>query len=136
MICMGNLGGVFSCKNTPECHTETHKCSLFPYKQVNGNGDHEWLRMTNAFILCDLLWKVQKNHVSSREGSFNMVSIFMPYYVLFPRDLHILDLRWRSPLCSLLLCGYYPCVHYFYVPWLIMTSQWLMTLLFFKLSTE
>ncbi len=26
-------------------------------------------------------------------------------------------------------CGYYPCVHYFYVPWLIMTSQWVMTLL-------
>ncbi len=26
-------------------------------------------------------------------------------------------------------CGYYPCVHYFYVPWPIMTSQWVMTLL-------
>ncbi len=40
-------------------HTETHKISFFPYKQVSGrNGDHEWLRMTNAFILCDLLWKV------------------------------------------------------------------------------
>ncbi len=25
-------------------------------------------------------------------------------------------------------CGYYPCVHYFYFPWLII-SQWLMTLL-------
>ncbi len=25
--------------------------------------------------------------------------------------------------------GYYPCVYYFYVPWLIMTSQCLMTLL-------
>ncbi len=26
-------------------------------------------------------------------------------------------------------CEYYPCVHYFYVPSLIMTSQWVMTLL-------
>ncbi len=40
----------------------------------------------------------------------------MPYYGLFSGDIHILDLWWRSPLCSLLFCGYYPCVHYFYVP--------------------
>ncbi len=26
-------------------------------------------------------------------------------------------------------CGYYSCVHYFYVPWLIMTLQWVMMLL-------
>ncbi len=26
-------------------------------------------------------------------------------------------------------CGYYPCVYYFYVPWLNMTSQWVMTLI-------
>ncbi len=26
-------------------------------------------------------------------------------------------------------CGDYPCVHYFYVPWLVMTSQWVMMLL-------
>ncbi len=45
---------------------------MFPYKQVSGrNGDHEWNRMTNAFILCDLLWKVQKCHTVNREGSFN-----------------------------------------------------------------
>ncbi len=25
----------------------------------------------NAFILCDLLWKVQKHHPANREGSFN-----------------------------------------------------------------
>ncbi len=27
--------------------------------------------MTNAFILCDLVWKVQKSHAVTREGSFN-----------------------------------------------------------------
>ncbi len=48
-----------------------HESSFFPYKQVSGrNGDHEWLRMTSAFILYDLLWKVQKNHAANREGSF------------------------------------------------------------------
>ncbi len=35
------------------------KKSFFPYKQVSGgNGDRKWLRMSNAFILCDILWKV------------------------------------------------------------------------------
>ncbi len=28
-----------------------------------------WLRMTNAFILCNLLWKVQKSLSPNREGS-------------------------------------------------------------------
>ncbi len=36
------------------------------------NGDHEWLRMTNAFILCDLGWKVQKSHAANRECSFKV----------------------------------------------------------------
>ncbi len=68
---MVNPKGVFSQDNTPEGHTETFKSSFFPYKQVSGrNGDHGWLRMTNAFILCDLVWKVQKSHAVNREGSF------------------------------------------------------------------
>ncbi len=33
---------------------------------------------------------------------FFYVALFMPYYGLFSRDLHILDLWLRSPLCSLL----------------------------------
>ncbi len=36
------------------------------------NADHEWLRMTNAFILCDLVWKVQKSHAANREDSFKL----------------------------------------------------------------
>ncbi len=64
--------GVFSQENSPEGHTETHKVNFFPNKQVSGrHGDHEWLGMTNAFILCDLVWKVQKGHAATREGSFN-----------------------------------------------------------------
>ncbi len=63
------------CENTPEGHTETHKCSFFSYKQINGRiVDHEWHKMTNAFILCDLVWKVQKCHAAKREGSFNVVN--------------------------------------------------------------
>ncbi len=81
VICMGNLRGVFSQENTPEGHTETHKSKLFPYKQVSGrNGDHEWLRMTNAFILSDLVWKVQKSHAANREGSFNKYVCFLPAF--------------------------------------------------------
>ncbi len=30
--------------------------------------DLEW--PINAFILCDLMWKVQKSHAANREGSF------------------------------------------------------------------
>ncbi len=29
VICIGNLGGVFSQENTPEGHTETHRSSFF-----------------------------------------------------------------------------------------------------------
>ncbi len=72
MICMVNLGGVFFHENTPEGRTETHKSSFFPYKQVSGrNGDHEWLKITNALIVCALIWKVQKSHAANIEGSFN-----------------------------------------------------------------
>ncbi len=46
VICMGNLGGVFSQENAPEGCTETCKSSLFPYKQVMGEmvimNDLEW----------------------------------------------------------------------------------------------
>ncbi len=69
---MGNMGGVFSQENTPEGHTETHKSSFFPYKQISGrNGDYVLLRIINAFI-CDLVRTVQKSHVVNREGSFNI----------------------------------------------------------------
>ncbi len=74
VICMGNLGEVVSEENTPDSCTETHKNSFFPYKQVGGtNGDHEWLRMTNAFILCDLVWKFQKRHAVNRIGIFKLI---------------------------------------------------------------
>ncbi len=55
------------------------------------------------------------------------VITFMLYYGLFSCDLHILDLWWRSPLCSLLFVDITPvcttllCVHN-------MASQWIMTL--------
>ncbi len=81
VVCMGNLGGIFSQENTPEARTGTHKGSFFPYKQVSRrNGEHEWLRITTAFILCDLVWKVQKNHAVNREGSFNMYGRVVCHY--------------------------------------------------------
>ncbi len=85
VICMGNLGGVFSQKNTPEVHTETHQSSFFSIWKVSGiNGDHEWLRMTNAFVLYDLSWKVEKSHAAKRECSFNSRCPYhMPLSVYF-----------------------------------------------------
>ncbi len=70
---MGNLEGDFSQENTPTF--------IFPYKQVNG--DHEWLIMTNAIILCDLIWKVQKSHGANREGSFNCCDKISVCYLLY-----------------------------------------------------
>ncbi len=47
------------------------KVHFFQYKQKSWRySDHEWLRMTNAFILCDLLLKFQKNNAANKEGSF------------------------------------------------------------------
>ncbi len=68
------MGGVFfSRKYSRRLHRDPQK---FIYKQVNGrNGVHEWLRLTNALRLCDLLWKVYKCHASNREGSFNDIYI-------------------------------------------------------------
>ncbi len=78
----------FSQENTPEGHTETHKSSFVPYKQVSGrNDDHEWLRMTNAFILCDLVWKVQKRHAVNREDSFKWIG--HPYCITCACFAHI-----------------------------------------------
>ncbi len=63
----GNLKGVQKSSQRP---TKVH---LFQYKQVSGrNGDHERLRMINAFIVCDLVWKVQKSYAENRDSSFNM----------------------------------------------------------------
>ncbi len=42
VICMGNLGRVFTHENTTEGRTKSHKSSYFSYKQVSErNGDHE-----------------------------------------------------------------------------------------------
>ncbi len=58
---------VFARKFSIKLHRDLQKV-FFSYKQVSG--DHEWLRMCNAFILCDLVSKVQKGHAANREGSF------------------------------------------------------------------
>ncbi len=70
VICMGNLGGCLSQENKPKSHPQK---LFFPYKQISGrNVDNEWLRMTNAFILCDLVWKVKKSHAANREAIFKL----------------------------------------------------------------
>ncbi len=65
------LWAFFSCENTPEEITGTHKNYLFFIKTSKCEKWWPWsLRMTNAFILCNLLWKVQKGLAANREGSF------------------------------------------------------------------
>ncbi len=67
VICKGNLGGFVSQENTPEGRTDKTSSKYFPYKQISGkNGDYEWLRITNSFIVCDLEWKVQKSQCSEQ----------------------------------------------------------------------
>ncbi len=80
MICMGNHKGGFSQENSPEGCTETQTSSFSAYKQVSRrNDDHEWPRMINAFILCYLVWKVQKSHAANREVSFNRIFMYIKY---------------------------------------------------------
>ncbi len=64
-------GGVFVLAKILQTAAQRPTKVLFVlYKHVSGiNGDHEWLRMTNAFILGDLLWKVQKSHPAKKEWS-------------------------------------------------------------------
>ncbi len=58
-------------------HRDPQKFFFSSYKQVSGrNDDHEWLRMSNAFILCDLLWKVQKNHAGTEKEDLNQWTYF------------------------------------------------------------
>ncbi len=86
VICIGNLWEFFSCENVPEGCIETHKSSFFSTKQViRRNGDHEWHRITNDFILCDLLWKVQKSHTANREGCIQWweKTNTLPFYFFF-----------------------------------------------------
>ncbi len=65
-------GKFFSRENTPEELTWTHKSFFFFIKTSKWEKWWSWwLRITNAFILCNLLWKVQKNLAANREGSFN-----------------------------------------------------------------
>ncbi len=68
IVCwIDDLGEFILSENTAKDRSETNKCSFFVYTQESvRKGDHEWFEMTNAFILHDLLWKVQKGHAANR----------------------------------------------------------------------
>ncbi len=66
--------------------------------------------MINAFILCDLLWKVQKSHAANRDGSFNFVNILA-------KDANF-DTLWRTIKekkinCFFLLDVHFACISQF-----------------------
>ncbi len=53
-------------KYSSRAHRDTQKF-IYSYKQVSGrNGDLEWYKITNVFILCDLLLKVQNKTYSKQ----------------------------------------------------------------------
>ncbi len=81
VICIGNLGmSFFSRKYSRSLHIDT-PIFIFAYKQVSERyGDHEWCRITNAFIVCDLLWKVQKSQAANREGSFKWYNLAYSFH--------------------------------------------------------
>ncbi len=63
VICMANLGEVFSHENTPEGCTETNKNSFFPYKQVSGE----------MVIINDLEWQMLSYYVNYYERFRNVM---------------------------------------------------------------
>ncbi len=105
VICMGDLGGVLSWENTPQGCTETHKSLFFSILTSGRNGDHEWFRMTNTFILCDLVWKVQKSHAANREGSFNSTQDPLLVIMLcYLQALYIILEMYSFKYCSWKVC--------------------------------
>ncbi len=91
-------GGGSSYENTPESRTETDKRSSFPYQKVSGRtGDDEWLRMTNAFIVCDLLLIVQTVY---REWSFKRTPYLLMLLISIAQMRHIWYV-WQSSKCVL-----------------------------------
>ncbi len=67
IICwIGDLAGAFSRENTPNAAHRPTKTS----KQEKWWSWMNYIRMANAFILCDLLWKSQRRHATNKGGSF------------------------------------------------------------------
>ncbi len=62
----------FSRKYSRRAHRDPPKFIFFIKTNKWGKWWSWWLRITNAFILCNLLWKVQKSLAVNREGIFNV----------------------------------------------------------------
>ncbi len=72
--------GFFSRENTTEEFKGSTKVIFF-IKTSKWEKWWSWLlRMTNAFILCNLFWKVQKLLAANREGSFNYSAQLPQWY--------------------------------------------------------
>ncbi len=66
------MGSFFSRKYSRRAHRDPQKFIFFITTSKWEKWWSRWLRMTNAFILCNLLWKVQKCPAGNREGSFKL----------------------------------------------------------------
>ncbi len=66
------VGSFFLWKYSRRAYRDPQKVIVFSLKTSKWEKWWSWwLRMANAFILCYLLWKVQKCLAANREGSFN-----------------------------------------------------------------
>ncbi len=64
------VGSFFSWKYSRRAHRDPQKFIFFIKTSKWEKWWSRWLRMTYAFILCNLLWKVQKNLAANIKGSF------------------------------------------------------------------
>ncbi len=66
------VGSFFSRKYSKRAHRDAQTFFLFIKTIKWEKWWSWWLRITNAFILCNLLWKVQKCIAANKEGSFKL----------------------------------------------------------------
>ncbi len=71
MLKRWDVGSFFSHKYSRRAHRDPQKFFFFITTSKWEKWWSWWFRMTDAFILYNLLWKVQKSLAANREGSFN-----------------------------------------------------------------
>ncbi len=70
MLTRCTVGSFFSCKYSRRAHRDPQQFFFFIKTNKWETWWSWWLTMTNAFILCNLLGKVQKSLAANREGCF------------------------------------------------------------------
>ncbi len=75
------VGSLFSQQYSRRAHKDPQKFYFFIKTSKWEKWWSGWHRITNAFILCNLLWKVQKSFAANREGIFKELCINIIFYL-------------------------------------------------------